>query len=126
MKKNLKGFTLIELLAVIIILAVIALIATPIVLNVVEKAKDSSNLQTVKGILDAGRLYYTESMLDETKKEDIDNVRDIYKKVSLQGNKPAGGSLYVNNQGMTSVSVILDKKCYIKTFNSEIEVTEDE
>ena len=37
-----KGFTLIELLAVIIILAIVALIATPIVLNVVNSAKDSA------------------------------------------------------------------------------------
>ena len=36
-----KGFTLIELLAVIIVLAVIALIARPIVLNVVDSAKES-------------------------------------------------------------------------------------
>lgn len=39
MKNNTKGFTLIELLAVIVILAIIALIATPIVLNLIEKAK---------------------------------------------------------------------------------------
>ena len=37
-----KGFTLIELLAVIIILAIVALIATPIVLDVVDDAKDSA------------------------------------------------------------------------------------
>ena len=40
MKKN--GFTLIELLAVIIILAIVALIATPIVLNVVDSARESA------------------------------------------------------------------------------------
>ncbi len=39
MKKNIKGFTLIELLAVIVILAIIALIATPIVLNLIERAR---------------------------------------------------------------------------------------
>ena len=40
MRKNKnKGFTLIELLAVIVILAIIALIATPIILNVIDKAK---------------------------------------------------------------------------------------
>ncbi len=39
MKKNTKGFTLIELLAVIVILAVIALIATPIILNLIERAR---------------------------------------------------------------------------------------
>ncbi|MCI8544918.1 MAG: prepilin-type N-terminal cleavage/methylation domain-containing protein, partial [Bacilli bacterium] len=37
-----KGFTLIELLAVIVILAVIALIATPIILNIIEKARKSA------------------------------------------------------------------------------------
>src|SRR5574344_187871 len=37
MKK--KGFTLIELLAVIVILAIIALIATPIVMNLINKAR---------------------------------------------------------------------------------------
>ncbi len=38
MKKN--GFTLIELLAIIIILAIVALVATPIVINVIDDAKD--------------------------------------------------------------------------------------
>jgi len=54
MKK--KGFTLIELLAVIIILAVIALIATPIVLNVVDNAKESARKSSVNGYADATRM----------------------------------------------------------------------
>ena len=40
MKKN--GFTLIELLAVIVILAIIALIATPIILGIINDARDAS------------------------------------------------------------------------------------
>ena len=43
-----KGFTLIELLAVIVILAIIALIATPIVLNITENSKDSSNKRSIE------------------------------------------------------------------------------
>ena len=43
-----KGFTLIELLAVIVILAIIALIATPIVLNIIKDARDSSNERSVE------------------------------------------------------------------------------
>jgi len=54
MKK--KGFTLIELLAVIIILAVIALIATPIVLNVVDNARESARKSSVGGYADATRM----------------------------------------------------------------------
>ena len=46
-KKISKGFTLIELIAVLVILAVIALIVTPLVLNVVRKAKDSANKRSV-------------------------------------------------------------------------------
>lgn len=51
MKKNMKGFTLIELLAVIVILAVIALIATPIIMNVINDAKDGANKDAAYGIV---------------------------------------------------------------------------
>ena len=46
MRRN-KGFTLIELLAVIVVLAVIALIATPIVLSLVNKAKEGAQRQVL-------------------------------------------------------------------------------
>ena len=42
-----KGFTLIELLAVIVILAIIALIATPIILNIIEDAREESNKRSI-------------------------------------------------------------------------------
>lgn len=42
------GFTLIELLAVIVILAIIALIAVPIVLNIIEDSKKSSEKENIK------------------------------------------------------------------------------
>ena len=42
-----KGFTLIELIAVLVIMAIIALIVTPLVLNVVRKAKDSANKRSI-------------------------------------------------------------------------------
>lgn len=65
MKKR-NGFTLIELLAVIIILAVIALIATPIVLNVVDNAKLKSLENSAYGVMDAAKLKYIESMMNDT------------------------------------------------------------
>lgn len=42
MKQNKKGFTLIELLAVIVILAIIALIATPLIMDVINDAKEGA------------------------------------------------------------------------------------
>ena len=46
MRKN--GFTLIELLAVIVILAIIALIATPIILGIINNAREESNERSVE------------------------------------------------------------------------------
>ena len=43
-----RGFTLIELLAVIVILAIIALIAVPIVLNIINDSRESSNKRSVE------------------------------------------------------------------------------
>ena len=45
--KRSNGFTLIELIAVLVILAIIALIVTPLVLNIVRKAKDSANKRSI-------------------------------------------------------------------------------
>lgn len=53
MKSNQKGFTLIELLAVIVILAVIALIATPLVMGVINRARENAAIDSVYGFLDA-------------------------------------------------------------------------
>ena len=49
------GFTLIELLAVIVILAIIALIAVPIILNIVNDAKESANLRSVENYVVAAK-----------------------------------------------------------------------
>ena len=46
-KRRSNGFTLIELIAVLVIMAIIALIVTPLVLNVLRKAKDSANKRSV-------------------------------------------------------------------------------
>ena len=50
MKKN--AFTLIELLAVIVILAIIALIAVPIVLNIINDTKKSSEKEGLNLYMD--------------------------------------------------------------------------
>ena len=50
---NKKAFTLIELLAVIIVLAIIALIATPIIMNVINRVRESSYERSVEFYGDA-------------------------------------------------------------------------
>ena len=46
-KKNKKGFTLIELVAVLVIMAIIALIVTPLVMNIIRKARISADKRSV-------------------------------------------------------------------------------
>ena len=48
-----KGFTLIELLAVIVILAIVSVIAVPIMLNVIDKAKQGTAESSALGYIDA-------------------------------------------------------------------------
>ena len=68
-----KGFTLIELLAVIIILAIVALIATPIVLNVVDDAKDSAAKSEASMIVSGVNNYCAVAAM----KEQLDGTASI-------------------------------------------------
>ena len=56
-ENNKRGFTLIELLAVIVILAIIALIATPIILNMITKARKNAAKSSALGYIDAIEYY---------------------------------------------------------------------
>ena len=64
MKMNKKGFTLIELLAVIVILAVIALIASPIILGIIQNARESSMARSVEGYAEGVKQAITGAMSD--------------------------------------------------------------
>ena len=46
---NKKGFTLIELLAIIVILAIIAVITVPIILGIIDEAREKAALNSVIG-----------------------------------------------------------------------------
>ena len=70
-----KAFTLIELLAVIIILAIVALIATPIVLNVVDDAKNSAAKSEASMIVSGINNYCAASAM----KEQLNGTTDICK-----------------------------------------------
>ena len=62
-----KGFTLIELLAVIVILAIIALIATPIILGIINDAREESNERSVELYASAVRNGIAAYQLRESK-----------------------------------------------------------
>ena len=123
LKNKLNGFTLIELLGVVILLAVISLIATPIILNVIKEAQESANMSSANLIVSNGHNYYAASLLDETKKEKIDNYQDIYEELDIM-NKPEFGQLYVNSNDKVAMAVIINNKCYKKDYMTDIEVVD--
>ena len=65
MKKS-KGFTLIELLAVIVILAIIALIAAPVVLGIIDDARESAAKDSALGLISAAKLHFAETLMGTT------------------------------------------------------------
>ena len=64
MKTNKKGFTLIELLAIIVILAIIAVITVPIILNIIENARQGAAKNSVIGYGKSVELAYTQYQYD--------------------------------------------------------------
>ena len=86
-----KGFTLIELLAVIVILAIIALIATPIILGVIDKAKQGAAEQSANGYINAIENQVMISQLENGNLIE-DGVYDLpMSNIEVKGNKPTSG-----------------------------------
>ena len=115
MKRNTKGFTLIELLAVIVVLAIIALIATPIVLNLITRARsgaaESSATAYVKGVENAVLV----SMLDDVSGGNLTDTCTVAKKtvsctggkefnVDVDGSVPDSGTITFVDGGITTAS----------------------
>lgn len=118
--KNKKGFTLIELLAVIVILAIIALIATPIVIGVINNAREKSVVNSAYGVVDAAKLYYTESLLESTQV-----ASGSVASLNISGTKPSAGTWAIASDGQVTISgVSLDGyTCSTVANSSEVKCT---
>ena len=112
--KNKNGFTLIELLSVIVILAIIALIATPLIMDVIETSKRNSTIESVNGILDAYEKYEISGLLQGETTNRFEFPSDT--KLEYKGNKPESGTLIVDEDGNTSITVKLNGYCIRKRF----------
>ena len=113
-----KGFTLIELLAVIVILAILALISTPVILNIIEKARKKAFEDSIYGVLDAAQQYYVESYLDGKGKEEIFTFPEDTK-LKLSGEKPKIGDLVLDEDGKVELALSNGKWCAIKNQDEE-------
>lgn len=77
--KSKKGFTLIELLAVIVILAIIALIATPIVLGIIEDARNNAKKRSAELVIQSVELAYSTAFMADGSAPTLTAVQDAFK-----------------------------------------------
>ena len=115
MRKN--GFTLIELLAVIVILAIIALIATPIILGIINDAREESNERSVElyasAVRNAVAAYQLTNANSPTSFSDL-NVQYDGKVECTVEELYADGSFYLEgckvNNGKKNIVMELNKE----------------
>lgn len=136
MKNNKKGFTLVELLAVIVILAIIALIATPIILNVIDNAKEGAAKNSAYGYIDALEKANAQEIL---KNSEVTVLNDTYTisdsgkvvtygsdksksmNVNFKGDAPTdGGTLTYTNGKLTGGSITVSGKAFSVTSAGEL------
>jgi type IV pilus assembly protein PilA len=95
---NKKGFTLIELLAIIVILAIIAVITVPIILNIIENARQGAAKNSVIGYGKSVELAYTQYQYDESLGSVSEATGDVNK----------GTLITLNVVGGTNVNLHVD------------------
>lgn len=128
MKEKNNGFTLIELLAVIVILAIIALIATPIVLNLIEKARKGAAQDSAYGVRKSAQLYYQTSLIDSPSglTENIVfncngiSCTDGNNKLDIDGTIPKNGEIEIKPNGEIIYSDIIINGYSCKIENSGV------
>ena len=120
-KKN--GFTLIELLAIIVILAIIAVITVPIILNIIEKAKQGAATNSALGYKDAVQKFYTSELfrdnsikLSGTYTIENGNLTGVFdgtntetKEIPLSGTAPTSGTLIYENNILKSGCIVINE-----------------
>ena len=74
--KEVESFILIELLAVIVILAIITLIATPIILGIINNAREQAKVRTAELIAKETELAYTSYLFKNNGQGDANSFCD--------------------------------------------------
>ena len=98
MKK--KAFTLIELIAVLVILAILALIVTPLVMNIIRKAKDAANKRSVDAYGRSIELAIANYVLESGSfPSDLSNLA-----VEYSGNEVVCNVMNINDNGKAYLS----------------------
>ena len=106
-----RGFTLIELIAVLVIMAIIALIVTPLVMNIIRKAKISARKRSVDAYGRSVELAIASYLMDKgtfPTNEQLPNLQVEYSGSTVVCNVMAmkeNGGLYLSECKVNNVEV---------------------
>ena len=123
MKLNKKGFTLIELLAVIVILAIIMLIATPIILNVVEDARQGAARSSAMGYVDAIEKEIMAKQVTGDAGDLMNTTITDPGIISIRGERPSAVTLDVNNGLVTGGTIQFGKYIFTVLGDGTVSLT---
>ncbi|MGE5456090.1 MAG: DUF5011 domain-containing protein [Ignavibacteriales bacterium] len=101
--KNRKGFTLIELLAVIVILAIIAAITVPVVVGIIDRAREASYKESVRSVFEAANIYVASEDFTTFPSGGI-NVTDPVLKIKNMSF--TSGKIILNNKGILEIDKV--------------------
>src|SRR5574344_2769257 len=113
MKK--KGYTLIEILAVIVILALIALIATPIVMNLIGKAKQKAAIDSAYTYVNSINRNNELAELVSDFSSDNEKYADTFypnlvafSNLPIKGTLPTDGEVDINNSKVETANLCIN------------------
>ncbi len=112
-----KGFTLIELIAVLVIMAIIALIVTPLVMNIIRKARAAADRRSVDAYGRSVEIAMAGYLLDNG--EFPDSFEDIASQVEY-----SGGPITCNVVNITSDYSVHISEC--KVDGRDVKIDGDE
>ena len=98
---NKKGFTLIELLAVIVILAIIALIATPIILGIIEDARNGAKDRSAEAVAHAMETAYLTAYMNNNGSGEGITVKDVIDNTKIDNEKERTETSIKTDDGVT-------------------------
>ena len=111
-----KGFTLIELLAVIVILAIIALIASPVILGIINDARNSAKERSAELIVNSVSTAYANAYMKASGSEPtLTAVAEQLQSV-LGGSVKSAGDIVASGNAVNSTLTVTTKDSVTCTF----------
>src|SRR5574344_1929370 len=116
-----KGFTLVELLAVLVLLAVLALIVIQQIRNVIIYAKSAADLRSAAAYVSAAKNYFAEPQGGDKTTASTHMLHEL----QVAGPKATSGVVQSDSEGVISMAMVLNEKCYVRINNESITVSDD-